>query len=94
MDLDTASADDLDRIGDMWGLKRGVTESDKDFQHRIRIFALGDTDIGAPFEFNEIPDTSPQAVPQKMQPRKCECGAAALGHTQTGQGHSSWCPLR
>jgi uncharacterized phage protein gp47/JayE len=103
LDLSTATGAELDKIGEMWGLKRKdavdpmygnkSVESDRDYKHRIRSTALDDG-IGVPFQFDEdIEKLELESVGILPTGPKCECGAAALGYNQPGPGHAHWCPI-
>lgn len=84
IDLPRTSSADLDELANRWGLIRNENEQDDALRHRIRSLAADDgiLPVGMSIEGFSI------------SMKKCECGAASLGHTQPGQAHSSWCPLK
>ena len=92
MDLHKALGTDLDRLAEIWGLVRNPSESDEALAHRIRV-SLDSDGVSINALTGDVVAHGQGSVTVKIY-KKCECGAASLGHTQTGQAHSSWCPLR
>lgn len=100
LDMSTAVGQELEKIAEMWGLVRNASESDEDLRVKIRSFALGgsggyhnpDT-MGIDFGFDFNPPVAEGSKPV-TNTKKCECGSAkALGYTQPGPGHATWCDL-
>lgn len=82
----------LDKIADMNGIVRAPGETDDALRRRIRGFLRTSWVHGYDPAFgHDAAVTIPVNTEKEV---KCECGAHALGFTQKGDGHSSWCPLK
>lgn len=97
---DIAKGEELDKLAELWGLKRkvdmGEAESDAEFRTRIKDRIKEDS------EPSELPTGKTQLEVERDRMRnfffpkndsstfnKCECG---LDSTTSGGGHSTWCP--
>lgn len=96
--LPTVKGKDLDKLAELWGINRKYMETDDELRHRTRALAVDDGYLGIelPQGFIEMDGAEVDFGSGKIEKSKgptCECGSAALGYTQPGPGHASYCPL-
>lgn len=108
MSVPTATGADLDKLAELWGITRRYSETDDQLRHRTRALAVDDGYLGIELPeglvdidklevedpmFKEYGSSIPDNRGKFIREKKCECGSAALGYTQPGPGHASYCPL-